>query len=98
MPRRASAFGKAPMTSPRPPVFENGAHSDPTKSTLSGWGMAYRAVLGGVEAIVHIRKNIVLRLEVRKPRLAQLAAHEIVVKPVELEDVRVGAPLGIGHG
>src|SRR5476649_2212942 len=35
-PRARSAFGSALATSARPPVFENGAHSDATKRTLSG--------------------------------------------------------------
>jgi hypothetical protein len=37
-PRRRSAFGSAPTTSPRPPVFANGAASDDTNRTFSGRG------------------------------------------------------------
>ena len=37
-PRSPSAFGSAPITSPRPPVFANGAHSDVTKRTFIGAG------------------------------------------------------------
>lgn len=33
-PRLARALGKAPMTSPRPPVFDQGAHSLPTMTTF----------------------------------------------------------------
>src|ERR1700690_610712 len=36
MPRRASARGREPATSARPPVLRNGATSEPTKRTLSG--------------------------------------------------------------
>src|SRR5258707_14983390 len=94
MPRRESALGKAPRTSPRPPVFENGAHSDPTKSTLSGWGMA-SLLLRCVEAIVHIGEDVVLRFEIAEPALAHLASQQIVVDTVELKDVRVGSALGV---
>src|SRR5450432_1742405 len=96
MPRRARALGKAPNTSPSPPVFEKGAHSDPTKSTLSGGGMEW-ALLRGVEAIVYIWEDVVFRLDVGKPPLVHVTSQEIVVDPSKLQDMRVGPALGVRH-
>src|SRR5437879_265639 len=92
-PRRRRALGSAPMTSPSPPVLEYGAHSEPTKSTLSGGGMGPE-YLRGVEAVVYIREDVIFCLDVGKPPLVDVASQEIVVKAGELENMSVGTALG----
>src|SRR5581483_6736775 len=83
MPSRRRAFGSAPTTSPSPPVLANGAHSELTTRTFSG--TASRRV----DAVVHVRKDVVLALDVGEPRLADGSSAEVVVEAVEAEDVLV---------
>src|SRR5579885_2736712 len=97
MPRRASAFGRAPTTSPRPPVLANGAHSEATKSTARE-GDTGPQRSGGVEAVVEVREDVVARLDLREPRHIDPPAAELLEEPVEAQDVVVHAPGGVRHG
>src|SRR5512141_2520618 len=103
-PRRRSALGSAPSTSPRPPVFAKGETSEATNRTLGGWrsGMGFgggrlaapeaRGLASGrVYAIVGCGEDIVARLEVRHVPLVQPAALQIVVQACEALDVLVEA-------
>src|SRR5262245_24325214 len=106
-----SALGSAPATSASPPVFAKGAVSEATKRTFSGdagtkSSGARRPQLASVYAIVDVRENIVAALHVGEPRncpLAwgrrlQLVRAQVVVDLVELQDVLVDAPGGVGDG
>src|SRR5665213_2572571 len=107
MSSRRSALGSAPATSASPPVFANGAHSEATKRTFNGAGtdlwIGFLARLNqrpstSVYPVVQVRENIVPRLDVGQPGLAQLGGPQIVVDLVELEDVLVDALGGVGDG
>ena len=52
-PRFTSSAGSAPSTSPRPPVFENGATSAATKTSVWG-GPGAGAVIGAATALVDV--------------------------------------------
>src|SRR5262245_41980385 len=92
-PCRRSAFGRAPMTSPRPPVLAKGAHSDVTKRTFNGAGTAgappWIAASRCVDAIVDLWEQVVLRLDVREPRLGDSTVLQLLVEPGEAQDVLV---------
>src|SRR6266481_6941773 len=99
-PRRRSAFGRDPITSPRPPVLTNGAHSDVTKRTFSGaatgreppWVAASRCV----DPIVEMGEDVVRGLDVRQPWLTHLTRRQLVVETVEAQDVFVHPAGGVG--
>src|SRR5262249_27898569 len=100
-PCRRSAFGRAPTTSPRPPVLANGAHSDVTKRTFNG-GTAgappWLAASRRVGAIVQLWKEVVLRLDVREPRLGDPILRQLAVETVEAQYVLVHPAGGVRHG
>src|SRR5262249_46725073 len=99
-PCRRSAFGRAPMTSPSPPVLAKGAHSDETKRTFNG-GTAgappWLAASRRVDAIVELWKEVVLRLDVREPPLGDLILRQLAVETVEAQDVLVHPAGGVRH-
>src|SRR5262245_12937122 len=101
-PWRRSAFGSAPVTSPRPPVLANGAHSDVTKSTFSGAAtgppLPSRAASRCVDPVVQMREDVVLRFDVREPALRHPTRLELLVETGEAQDVFIHAPGGIGDG
>src|ERR1044071_9585364 len=86
-PHRASAFGSAPTTSPRPPVFTNGAHSEATKRTFSRRLRSRRE-----DAVVQLGEDIVPPLQVPELGFVHGAALERVVEPIELDDALVEPP------
>src|SRR5262245_19507352 len=95
MPRRRSARGRAPATSPRPPVLANGAHSETTNNALSG-GAAIRRdegngvpASGRVHAVVDVREDVVAGLDRLEPLFAHRAGVQVVVQPREVPDVLV---------
>src|SRR5215470_15784570 len=83
-----SAFGRAPITSPRPPVFAHGPHSDATMRTFSGAGGAPGAPSSG---------GVVTGFDLPHPPLRHLPRLELVVDAIEAEKVLVHAPGGVGH-
>src|SRR5215468_4221955 len=100
-PCRRSAFGRAPMTSPRPPVLAKGAHSDETKRTFNegtAGAPPWRAASRRVDAIVELWEEVVLRLDVREPRLGDPILRQLAVETVEAQDVLVHPAGGVRHG
>src|SRR5215813_1283859 len=101
-PWRRSAFGRAPITSPRPPVLANGAHSDVTKSTFSGTAtgpeLPSRGVSRCVDAVVQLREDVVLRFEVREPALRHPTCLEFLVETGEAQDVFIHSLGGVRNG
>src|SRR5262249_28338937 len=96
-PSLCRAFGSAPITSPRPPVFAHGEHSDATTSTFSGGtGNRVRRRLDersrGVDAVVEMGKDVVPGFDLVHPLLRHPTCLNVVVDAIEAEEVLVHAP------
>ena len=96
-PARAAPSAARPTTSASPPVLAKGAHSDETNRTLR-MAAGPASASAGVDTVVDLREDVVARLDVGQPALVHLGAPQIVVEPVELQDVLVDAPGGVGDG
>src|SRR5215813_13683967 len=100
-PCRRSAFGRAPTTSPSPPVLAKGVHSDETKRTFNGstagappWLAASRRV----DPIVELWEEVVFRLDVREPLFRDPILRQLAVETFEAQDVLVHPAGGVRHG